>query len=167
VVVASDVGTATLAVDRLRSERGGEAGEVDLLLARMPEGFPLRCVITNHRGELEKTMDQLANGPRFDFIADWDWSAAKAMTLHGGFTDEAAFEVNLTVFNAGDGWQAGDGERLAQQLATALGDADAGVEARGSEYGDLLEVELSITDLPGRFEALVEDAVEHAVPPTE
>jgi len=153
VVVASDLGNARLAVERLQPTLGAtdRAGEIDTLLASLNGKGELRCAISSRGGALERVVDAVTDD--LHPLGTWDWASASALTLSGGFTDASAFQATLTVLRPDGAWDQADSHRLASIVAEALGADASGIETRGWTEVDRLVVEVVIDDLPGRVES--------------
>jgi hypothetical protein len=160
LLLASDVDSARMAVDRLWREttNPAAAGELDGLLAEASGDAPLHGVVLNRDGCLQRVVRSLADGEVPEPLAEWPWHETAAATLRGGFTSGSAFRATVTVHSTGSPW----GRTGADQLVAALHRVTAdvvGAEVRGRVDGQRLEVELLIDDLPGRVEQWFADAM--------
>jgi hypothetical protein len=130
VFLTTDVDRAKSTVEALEQRTPGahEAGELEELLAGLPETARLRGAAVNEDGACAAILGWLTGRSVEDAaaadvdlsVADVDLSTVHALTVAGGFTPSAAFEALLTVLSTDPRWGASHGERLASALAERL-----------------------------------------------
>jgi hypothetical protein len=156
VVIAGDLETARTAVDRLNAPASRQPGEIDMMLAELPQGRRLRAAISNRSGALPRLANGLAEAPMLRPLQDVPWQSMTAATLAGGFTQAATFETTLTLERSDGEWRFDEAQELARQLAASLGSDRLQVEASARPSGRRLAIDLIFPDLPAQLEDLAD-----------
>ncbi len=153
VFLTTDVDRAKSTVEALdrRTPSAHEAGELEELLAGLPETARLRGAALNEDGACAAILGWLTGRP----VEDVDLSTVQALTVAGGFTPSAALEVLLTVRSTDPRWGASHGERLASALAERL---DAEVTAVDTA-ADPLVLRISVDDPAGALSQRLDRAI--------
>jgi hypothetical protein len=149
-VFATDLDTAKRAVDRLASpDSTGEGVGLERLLARVPADSPLRGAALNRNDEVRRFFELVTADDEQDAIDSVDWERVSGMTLHGGFTEESAFEAEITLMTEGGEWPPEAVEPLRDAIARVLSSdaVPSSVELRLRP--DRVELYLEVDDLPG------------------
>jgi hypothetical protein len=151
VFIVSDVDSARLAVDRLAAAAEREdhqPTELERLLATLPGG-PLRGVVLNEHGELERLWPRPGEG----FAeAPVPWEHVRAATLVGGFAGETAFAGTIELRCRDDAAAVAPG--AVSSLRETLRLAELPVEVESSVVDENVRIDFRVPDVAALLGAL-------------
>lgn len=151
---ASDLDTATRAVDRLVAEDPAErsVGAVDELLGLVPAEAPMRGAIGNERGEMSRIWSRLTGVPGPSGTGGDAWDGFGGMTIAGALTGEDSVELELRFRCPDAASAAARVEAVAGALRAALEPAGFPLELETRPEGEWIRADLRLSEITPRVE---------------